>query len=461
MKRILSALIFSTLFFSIQAQQDKAFIDSLFHIALTNGRAYEDLRFLTKNIGGRLTGSPEAAAAVEFTRQRMEAYDFDTVWLQPVMVPHWVRGEQPEKGRVISSTFGTIELPVTALGNTVGTGFPGVTAEVIEVKSLDEVLELKEKDVKGKIVFFNRPFDETEFSTFSAYGGAVDQRGSGPAEAAKKGAVAVVVRSMGNKINEVLHTGMTRYQPNVPKIPAVAISTYHAEELSTMLKTDNELNIYLETHCEFLPDKLSYNVIGQINGTEFPDDYIIVGGHLDSWDLGEGAHDDGAGCVQSIDALRVLKLSGYKPKYSIRAVMFMNEENGLRGGRKYAELAQKYNENHLAAIESDRGGFSPRGFTSTGTEEQEKMIQSWAPLLIDWGYYDFSKPGGGADISPLAIQNTLLIGLYPDSQRYFYIHHTPNDVFETVNQRELELGVGGLASMLYLLDQNLEKKNKK
>ncbi|NMM50523.1 M28 family peptidase [Marinigracilibium pacificum] len=456
------ALIFLCLFtLSSQAQDDKEFVDSIFKISLTKGRAYEDLRFLTKNIGGRLSGSPEAAAAVEYTRQQMLAYGFDSVWLQPVMVPHWVRGNKPEIATVISQRFGSTSLPVTALGNTVGTGSPGVTAGIIELNSLEELTNLKEKDVEGKIVFFNRPFDETLYNTFGAYGKAVDQRGSGPAEAAKKGALAVIVRSMGNKINKVVHTGMTRYQPNVPKIPAVAISTYHSEQLSEMLKAEPDLKVYIETHCAFMPDKLSYNVIGQINGTEFPDDYIVVGGHLDSWDLGEGAHDDGAGCVQSIDALRVLKLSGYKPRYSIRAVMFMNEENGLRGGQKYAELAGKYNENHLAAIESDRGGFSPRGFTSTGTPEQKEMIKGWMPLLLEWGYYDFDKPGGGADISPLSEQNTLLIGLLPDSQRYFYIHHTPADVFESVNQRELELGVGGLASMLYLLDKNLEKKNKK
>ncbi len=431
---------------------DETVVKKIFDEALVHGEAYDQLRVLTKDIGGRLAGSPEAAAAVEWAKQVMESYEFDKVYLQEVMVPHWERG-QPEKAIIANSTMGTINLNITAIGNSIGTGPKGVFGTVVEVKTFDALKALGKKNIEGKIVFFNRPFDQTHFSTFKAYGGAVNQRGAGASEAAKLGAIGVIVRSMGSFDDDHPHTGALNYALNVPKIPAIAVSTNHANLLSKVVAAGT-VELYFETHCQVLEDKLSYNVIGEIKGSEFPNEYIVVGGHLDSWDNGEGAHDDGSGCVQSIEALRIFKALGIQPKRTIRAVMFMNEENGLRGGREYAKQALANKETHLAAIESDRGGFTPRGFTISATEEQRKKIQGWQSVLSPYGFFDFSQKGGGADISPLAPQGVPLMGLLPDSQRYFKIHHTAIDTFDKVNKRELHLGAGGMAAMLYLLDQH-------
>ncbi|MEM1137857.1 MAG: M20/M25/M40 family metallo-hydrolase, partial [Bacteroidota bacterium] len=412
---------------SIIAQDDEATIKKIFDEVLSNDFCYENLRYLTNEIGGRLSGSPQAASAVEWAKQVMEAYAFDTVFLQEVMVPHWVRGEK-EIGRIVDSKkMGSLPVSICALGNSVGTGASGVLANVVEVKDFDELKALGKSNVEGKIVFFNRPMDPTIIKTFLAYGKAVNQRGSGPSEAAKYGAIGVVVRSVTTSIDDFPHTGSLRYALNVPQIPAVAISTKDANLLSKLLKDDNNLKFYFETHCEMKEDKLSYNVVGQLNGSEFPNEYIAVGGHLDSWDLAQGAHDDGTGCVQSIEVLRTYKALNIEPKRTIRAVMFMNEENGLRGGRKYAELAKENNEKHLAAMESDSGGFTPKGFSIDANDKILKKIATWKGLFQPYQIFEFEKGSGGADISPLKAQDVTLIGFRPDSQRYFDYHHTAID----------------------------------
>ncbi len=433
---------------------DSATIKNMYDNALTSYESYENLRYLTKNIGARLSGSPQAAAAVEWSRQVMEKMGLDRVYLQEVMVPYWVRGDK-EIGRIINSKLvGSQDVNILALGGSVGTGENGLSAEVVEVKSFEELEKLGKKKVKGKIVFFNRPFDNTQVITGAAYGGAVDQRGGGPVAAAKLGAVGVVVRSMTNDIQDVPHTGGTRYEEGVEKIPAAAISTRGAEQLSKLLANDPNLKFYMRMTCETLPDVLSYNVIGEIKGTEKPDEIIVVGGHLDSWDIGEGAHDDGTGCVQSIEVLRLFKEMGIKPKRTIRAVMFMNEENGLRGGRKYAEVAKSKGEKHIAAIESDAGGFTPRGFGIDGNDGQYAQVLTWKPLLAPYGLHDLTRGGGGADIGPLKGQGTVaLIGFRPDSQRYFDYHHTEIDTFEQVNRREMQLGAASMAALVYLISE--------
>ncbi len=441
-------LLFNTLLFA----QDKEMVKSIFNEALLNGRSYEVLDYLSNEIGGRLAGSPQAAAAVEYTREVMVDFGFDTVFLQPVMVPHWVRGNVEQAKIANSEKLGSVSVNICALGNSIGTGPGGISAQVVEVKNFEELRKLGSDKVKGKIVFFNRPLDPTLINTFRAYGGAVNQRGGGPVEAAKLGAIGVVVRSMNLSQDDIPHTGATNYADGVPKIPAVALSTNDSNLLSSLLKDDTDLSFYFETHCEMKPDVLSYNVVGEIKGSQYPDEYIIVGGHLDSWDLGDGAHDDGAGCVQSIEVLRLFKALGIKPKRTLRAVMFMNEENGLRGGRKYAELAEENNEKHIAAIESDRGGFTPKGFTIGGGDEVYNKIESWKPIFSDYGINEFIKGGGGADIGPLRSQGTALIGFYPDSQRYFDYHHTSIDTFDKVNKRELELGAASMAALVYLID---------
>lgn len=431
--------------------QHEVTIKKFYDETMTNGHVYGNLRYLCKEIGNRLSGSPEAAAAVEYTKQLMESYDFDTVYLQPVMVPHWVRGKK-EIVRVLNSEkHGTFELNALALGNSVGTGPEGVLAEVVEVSGIDEVNELGKK-VEGKIVFYNGPMDPTLINTFSAYGGAVAQRSSGASEAAKYGAKAVIIRSMSNRKDDIPHTGSLRYKALINQIPAVAISTNDAEKLSTILK-EQKLKMYVESHCQMLPDVLSYNVIGELRGSEIPNEIIAVGGHLDSWDVGEGAHDDGSGCMQAIEAVRLFKALNIKPKRTLRAVMWMNEENGLRGGREYARVAKEKGEKHIAALESDSGGFLPLGFSMSGSDAQKDQVKAWRDYFYEYGLYDFDQNGGGADISPLRPQEVLLIGLEPSSQRYFIYHHTPADVFEAVDQRELELGAASMGAMMYLLDQ--------
>lgn len=453
MKYFLHAVLLLTYLVTNAQSPDEQFIRKIYDEALARGQSYEMLEHLCTKIGARLSGSPGAAAAVEWSRQVMQAYGFDSVWLQPVMVPHWVRGKK-EIGRIVNSKkLGSEEVNICALGGSVGTGSAGLLANVVEVKTWDELKQLGEKGVKGKIVFFNRPMDPKVIPMFSSYGGAVDQRANGASEAAKLGAIGVIVRSMGVNLEDYPHTGSLRYALNVPKIPAVAIATRHAELLSSLLKDDKELKFYFETHCETLPDAPSFNVIGELKGTQYPDDIIVVGGHLDSWDLGQGAHDDGTGCVQSIEVLRLFKAMGYKPKCTIRAVMFMNEENGLRGGVEYANQAKLKNEKHIAAMESDRGGFTPRGFTLPTDAKAKEKIRSWKPLLEPYGLSDFSQEGGGADISPLAPQGVPLMGFLPDSQRYFNYHHTPEDTFDKVDKRELELGAASMAALVYLIDQ--------
>jgi carboxypeptidase Q len=453
MKKIISTALFSIAALMATAQTtDEATIKKIYDEALARGQSYELLRALTTYAPARLSGSPQAAAAVEWSRQAMEQLGFDTVWLQPVLVPHWVRGKK-EVARVITQKQGTVEVNVLALGGSIGTGAQGISASVVEVKDFEELKMLGEKGVKGKIVFFNRPMDPTLLQTFSAYGGAVNQRGAGPSEAAKYGAVAVVVRSMGSNLEDYAHTGGLRYAPNIGKIPAVAISTRHAEVLSKLLKEEKDLRVYIETHCEILPDAPSFNVIGELRGSETPQNIMVVSGHLDSWDVAEGAHDDGTGCVQSIEVLRLFKSIGYKPKNTIRAVMYMNEENGLRGGIEYARQAELKKEKHVAAMESDRGGFTPRGFTMSAPDAIKEKVKSWKPLLEQYGLTDFNGEGGGADIGPLAPQGVPLFGYLPDSQRYFDYHHTQEDTFDKVSKRELELGAAAMAALTYLIDR--------
>lgn len=434
---------------------DSVVIKQLFNTALSNGKSYQWLDHLSNNIGGRLSGSPQAQQAVEWGEKLMQDLGFDKVWLQPVMVPHWVRGEKETAYFTVNNI--KYNVAICALGGSVATPKNGVSGEVVEVKSLDEAEAMGEK-LRGKIVFFNRPFDDTLIETFKAYGGCVDQRVNGAKVSGKFGVLGVIVRSMTNNIDDYPHTGTTGYGdiPENEKVPAAAISTLAANLLSEKLKENPTLKFYFKQSCETLPDAPSFNVIGEMTGSEFPDKYITVGGHLDSWDLGDGAHDDGAGIVQSIEVLRLFQLNGIKPKHTIRAVLFMNEENGLRGGRKYAEEAKNKNEMHVAALESDSGGFTPRGFSIDANGKNLELIKSWKSLLAPYGLHDINEGYGGADIGPLKSETITLVGYRPDSQRYFDYHHAATDTFDKVNKRELELGAASMASLVYLLDKNLD-----
>jgi hypothetical protein len=420
---------------------------------LMNGKCYSYLDYLCNKIGARLSGSPQAAAAVEYTYEVMKSIGPDSVYLQECMVPHWVRGEK-ETARILTANSGEYTANICALGSSVATAPDGLTADVVEIDSWAELAKMgKEGKLKGKIVFYNRPFDETFVRTFEAYGNAVDQRGRGPSEASRYGALGTVVRSMTNKLDDYPHTGNMHYNDSMPEIPCCAISTIGAEQLSKLLKSDPHVRFYFKMSCETLPDVKSYNVVGEIKGTDHPEEYIVIGGHLDSWDLAQGAQDDGAGAMQSLEVLRTLKAMGIKPKRTIRVVMFMNEENGDRGGLKYAELASKNHERHIAAIESDAGGFSPRGFGVDGPAATERKVQSWQPLFFPYGVYDFRGKEGGTDIEPLKSQGTVMFGLIPDSQRYFDYHHAATDRFDIVNKRELELGAASMTMLVYMLSQ--------
>lgn len=446
-------LAFSVSFVLNAQTPDSVVIKKISDEIFTKGECYQNLEYLCKKIGHRLSGSDGAAKAVEWTKELMTRYGFDKVYLQEVMVPHWVRGDK-ETGRIITPNMrGGIQVNIAALGGSVGTGPEGLTAPVIEVKDFDELKKLGKEKVAGKIVFFNYPFDVKKIMPFEMYGQAAKYRTRGAVEAARYGAVGSITRSMTNYNTSVVNTGAMNYNDSITKIPACAISTSDAEKLSDMLKKEQQVQFHIRMNCLKLPDVKSYNVIGELTGSQFPDEIIVVGGHLDSWDVGEGAHDDGAGCIQSIEVLRTLKALGIRPKRTIRAVLFMNEENGLRGGEEYARQALLKKEKHILAIESDAGGFTPRGFSTTMNAEQKGKILKWKDLFYPYGAYDFTRAGGGADIGPLGKQNVPLMGLTPDNQRYFIIHHTELDVFEQVNKRELELGSIVMTMMVYLVSE--------
>ncbi len=419
---------------------------------MSRSGAYENLRFLTKKIGPRLSGSANAQKAVEATTKMMKEAGADTVYLQPCMVPHWVRGAK-ETGYVKLADGSRYNLSLTALGNSQGSGNKGVLSSVVEVRSMAALHSLGEKNIRGKIVFFNIAMNPTYIRTFRAYGEAGIGRRSGPAQAAKYGAIGVMVRSLASNIDEYPHTGATQYNDSFPKIPAVAISTKDAEWLSQQLNNKKDLTVFFKTNCQMLADVPSFNVVGEIRGTQFPQQILTVGGHLDSWDLAEGAQDDGAGCVQSIEVIRSLKALGLQPKRTIRAVMFMNEENGGRGGDAYLKNAKDKNEQHLFALESDAGGFTPRGFGLDMSEDKRKKIVQWKPLFFDYGVYEFAAGGGGSDIGPLKKMGTALAGLSPDSERYFDLHHAATDTFESVSKRELDLGAANMTMLMWLVSE--------
>ncbi|MCG3157085.1 MAG: hypothetical protein DKINENOH_03716 [bacterium] len=431
----------------------QAVTQQIISAALREGQAYPMLVELT-NLGPRLSGTPQAAAAVELTRQMMERHGFENVRLQPLMVPRWIRGPIEEAAIINSPSHGTVPLAVCALGSSIATPALGLVAEVIEVKSFEELRALGKK-AAGKIVFFNRPMDPTRLDTFAGYGGAVDQRGSGAVEAAKVGGVAALVRSMTTANDDVPHTGNTNYEASVAQIPAAALSTRAADFLSQLLAHERSVRVRLRLTCATLPDVPSANVMGELRGAEKPEEIIVLGGHLDSWDKGTGAHDDGAGCMQAIAAVRLLKQLGFRPKRTIRAVMFMNEENGLRGGLEYAREAVAKQIKHVAALESDRGGFAPCGFSIDADSSTAERILSWRDVFAPMKADRLGRGGSGADISPLVKTGVPGLGLIPESHRYFDYHHSDNDTIDKVNPRELELGAAALAIMAYLLSEEL------
>lgn len=425
-------------------------VESIVREALANGRAYERLEELCRLAPRRLAGSPGNAAALEWARQVMLADGFENVRLEEVTVPHWERGEVAELRFAAPGQLAGDRLTVIALGGSVATPENGVTGEVVEVQSLEEAEELGER-LRDKIVFFNRPMDPTLVSTFQAYGGAVDQRTRGASTAAQYGALAVIVRSMTTRLDDNPHTGATRFVQEGPNIPAAAISTVAADHLSSLLEDGENVRLNLRLDCRWYEPVPSFNVVGELVGSERPDEVVVVGGHIDAWDVGHGAHDDGAGCCHALEAVRLIKTLGLKPRRTIRAVMFNNEENGLAGGRAYRNTHADDMGKHVFAVESDAGGFTPRGFTSNAGEEAMVTLKAIGELLRGVGIQDVYPGGGGADISPMTGDGVVLAGFRPDSARYFDLHHSPADTFDKVNPRELHQGAAAIAALVYIV----------
>jgi len=452
MKYFFTVLILITVLDSVYSQNEAEILKTFFDEALSDRTAYENLRILCKNHKGRITGSPETEAAVQFTFELMKNMELDSVFKQAVMVPRWVRGEQ-ELAKIISEKSGEESVSITALGTSTGTGPVGLSAEIVELKDFDELEKIGKEAISGKIVFFNHPMDPTMLSTFSAYGEAAAYRTQGAARAAEYGATGVVVRSLTTSLDDYPHTGVMRYSPDQPKIPAVAISTEGAELLSSCLKEDPHLKFWFRTTCYNLPDVESHNVIGELRGSTYPDEIITVGGHLDAWESGEGAHDDGGGCMQSIEVLRLFMKLGIQPKRTIRAVMFMDEEVAQSGGKVYAKQAELKGENHYFALEADRGALMPRGFGVSGSEVRTDKILALKKYFEPFGIYEFKKGGGGVDINPLQGFGTPLSSYITDEQRYFDFHHSGFDTYEQVNFREFQMGSAAMASFIYLIDK--------
>jgi len=433
-----------------QQREDSLRIREIYTYHLTEANTYANLHSLCKDIGGRLSGSPQAAKAVEWAKQAMLKAGADSVYLVPCMVPHWVRGA---KEKCLLFTNDKVEpLTVCALGGSIATPVKGIKAKVIEISSFEELEKLGAEKIKGNIVFYNVSFDQTFVYTGNAYGKAVKYR-SGASLAAKYGAVASITKSMTTADDDFPHTGVMKYDTLIKeKIPAFAVSAKGAVKLSATLFQTKNAELFLYSDCKTLPDEPSFSVVGEIKGKEFPNEIIVVGGHLDSWDLAEGAHDDGAGVAQSMEIISAFKKLGIQNKRTIRCIAFMNEENGTRGGAAYAKLAAKENKKHIAAIESDMGGFTPKSIGVDAKKDTLAYYKKWQPLFEP--YFVFIKQGGGGeDISELIELGVPQFSLDPDSQRYFDFHHSANDVFENVNKRELALGSATINSFVYLLDK--------
>ncbi|MGZ3919091.1 MAG: M28 family peptidase [Bacteroidia bacterium] len=439
----------------VSQNADSIQLRKIYDYYLTQSKTYSNLEFLTTKIGGRLSGSAQAEQAVAWAAKCMYAAGADTVILQPCLVPHWVRGKKEKCVLTSPKLKLNKELKCVALGSSVGTGPGGVKAKVIEVKSFDELDKLGEKEIKGNIVFYNVFFNQSLVRPGNAYGETVKYRGKGASYAAKYGAIASMVRSMSSVADDEPHTGNMNYDTilSKTKITSIALSYLSADALSEALTKDKDLTVMIETNCTTYTNALSYNVIGQINGTEKKNEFLSAGGHLDSWDNGQGAHDDGAGVVQCMEMLAMFKSLGIKPKHSIRAVAFMNEENGLAGGTAYGKFADEQKEKHLAALETDAGGFTPRGFGVDTLNGLFKLVSKWDKLFKPYLIETISQGGGGADLIGIEKLGVPCIGFEPDTQRYFGIHHTAQDTFDKVNKRELNLGAGAIGGLLYLIDK--------
>jgi hypothetical protein len=423
----------------------------LLEAGLQRNDAHLLLAELIKKAPHRLSGSAGADTAVALTARMLARVGADSVWTEPCVVPRWERGSV-ERATIRGERGRRTPITVCALGGSVPTPPGGIRGRVVEVTSFADLARLGEK-VRGKIVFYNRPMNPITLNTFDAYGGAVDQRSRGAAEAAKYGAAGVLVRSVTLALDDVPHTGSLAYVDTLPKIPAAAVSTHGANVLSSLLAKEPDAQVELTLDCRTLADAPSANVIGEIRGTTRPSEIVLVGGHLDAWDTGQGAHDDGSGCVQAIEVLRLIRGLGFAPERTIRAVMFMNEENGSRGGPAYASNPARGRERHVAAIESDRGGYVPRGFTVQSDSLTLRKVLRWKPLFDELGAGRIISGYSGVDVVQIVQAGAAGFGLDVADHRYFDVHHSANDTLGAVHPRELESGAVAMALLAYLIAQ--------
>lgn len=435
----------------LYAQDDSLMFRKIANNIMLHGTCYDDLRVLCKQVGHRLSGSSQAEKAVVWGEKALTDAGADKVWLQPVIVPNWVRGKESLKIKIKGSKYWE-NITMLSLGNAIGTDGKPLEASIIMVKSFDEFKALPKEEVKGKIVFFNHEWPQELINTFEGYGADGPYRWSSPSMASAKGAVGIIIRSISTGKDDFPHTGTLHYADSIKPIPAVAIGNISADKLETLCNKET-VRAQIIANCKMEGTKNSFNVIGEIKGSEYPDQFIVAGGHLDSWDVGEGANDDGSGCVQSIEIIRTFKALGIRPKRTIRVVLFMNEENGAKGGQAYNDSAIAHKERHILALESDAGSFSPRGIGLDMPSDKKEFIRKYRKLFLPYGVYDFEHDEGGTDIFFMHKSGVPAAGLMPDSQRYFDVHHTNNDVFENVNYRELKLGAIAMTQFVYLISQ--------
>lgn len=448
MKNIFGLLILFVLTCPAMGQfsNDTIALSKIYEEVLLHGTCYDELNYLCKKIGHRVAGSQSAQNAIDWGKKRLLELGADTSYLMPVDVPKWSRGNM-EFGKVHLKDGRETQIPIAALGGSVASTLKG---EIFMVSSVQELESIESKKIKGKIVFINKPLDAALINTGAAYGNGGETRWRGPKLAESKGAIGCLTRSLTLADDQFPHTGATE----ATNIPAAALSAYHSKWLSDEIKLNPDIEFEYHLECSNGGRVEQANVIAEIKGSEYPNEIITIGGHLDSWDIGEGAHDDGTGCVQSMEVIRTLRALNYQPRRTIRVVLFINEEFGNDGGITYAKRTVEQGDRHLAAIESDGGGFSPRGFSTQSPDVRYEEWMKWLPLFEPYNLHSFKRGWSGVDIGPLKNDEVALFALSVDNQRYFDYHHTANDVFENVNKRELQLGAASMTALVYLIDQH-------
>lgn len=445
-------LTFLGLILSAAAQEsDKTTLTAIYQNALSTHHAANNLKELCSKAKGRLMGSKESELAIQLLRAQLLAINPDTCYLLPYTSPSW-RCKSPAQARI--QYGGRREsLRVVNLGLSVSTPAAGIEAEVLEVHTLSELDSLGSSAVKDKIVFFNRAMDNTRLNTFEAYSAAVDQRANGASKASQYGAVGVIVRSLSTEPNDFPHTGVSKYKAGVVKIPNLSVSTNDADKLSRLNKSNTGLKLWIKSDTEDIDTVHTANLIAEIKGSRHPEQVILIGAHMDSWFNTPGAHDDGAGCAQMIDVIRIFRQLNIRPEHSIRLVLFMDEEMYQSGSKAYAGYAASEKKEHIASIESDAGGSLPLGFGIDAPDSVISAVQKLSQPLSAYGIYKVAKGYGGVDIAPLKQFNVPLIGLMTNSQRYFDYHHSANDTYENVNRREMQMGTAAIAGLVYLIDR--------